>query len=101
MNELPREMVWKVEPKVKKAPTTAVLKKEMNDLKKEFNKLSQFLVQNLVDMEAQLALLKQENEQLRDKLNVSQETTKEVVSKPNVSFLPAIQLPALSTTMLM
>ncbi len=98
MNEAPREMVWKVEPKAKKSnPTTSGLKKEMNDLKKEFNKLSQFLIQNLVDMEAELALLKQENERLKNKVDSSVNTS----SAEQFTFLPSTQLPALSAALLM
>lgn len=90
MNDTPREMVWTVEPKPKKTSQSSALKKEMNDLKKEFNKLSQFLIQNLVDMEGELALLKQENEKLKSKVNTFE-----------ITPLPTCQLPVLDTAFLM
>lgn len=94
MSEMPREMVWKVEPKPKKTNQSAALKQEMNQLKKEFNKLSQFMVQNMVNLEGELAVLKQENERLKNKVKKMESR-----SLPN-NFSPYAQLPALENVFL-
>ncbi|EAY31880.1 hypothetical protein M23134_01909 [Microscilla marina ATCC 23134] len=91
---MPREMVWKVEPKPKKTSRSNILKQEMNELKKEFNKLSQFMVQNMVNLEGELAILKQENERLKNKV-----TKLESTSVPH-NFSPYAQLPALENVFL-
>ncbi len=94
MNDMPREMVWKVESKPKKTSRPNILKQEMNELKKEFNKLSQFMVQNMVKLESELAVLKQENELLKGKVKKFESTP-----LPN-GFFPYAQLPALENVFL-
>ena len=95
MNEMPREMVWKVEPKPKKTKqSAAAVKQEMNQLKKEFNKLSQFMVQNMVNLEGEVATLKQENERLKKKVDKMEK------QQLPQNFSPYAQLPALENVFL-